>query len=178
MSARRAPATLVIRDYRPTDSIPEITALLHEAYAGLASMGFRYLATHQGEDVTARRLAAGFPLIAELDGRMVGTVTLFASRPDHPVEWYRRSDVCYFGQFGVRPDLQRQGIGLELLREVEERARARGAAEIACDTAEGAAHLRAWYDREGYRFIQTMDWPVTNYVSAVLSKRLVPERGP
>ena len=172
MSARRAPATLVIREYRPTDSIPEITALLHEAYAELARMGFRYLATHKGEDVTARRLARGFPLIAELDGRMVGTVTLYPSRPDHPVEWYRRSDVCYFAQFGVRSDLQRQGIGLELLRAVEERARARGATEVACDTAEGAAHLRAWYEREGYRFIQTMDWPETNYVSAVLSKRL------
>lgn len=172
MSARRTSGELVIRDYRPSDSIPEITALLHEAYAGLARMGFRYLATHQGEDVTARRLARGFPLIAELDGRMVGTVTLYPSRSDHPVEWYRRPDVCYFAQFGVRSDLQRQGIGLELLRAVEANARARGAAEIACDTAEGAAHLRAWYEREGYRFIQTMDWPETNYVSAVLSKRL------
>jgi GNAT superfamily N-acetyltransferase len=178
MNTRRAPAVRpghagpVIREHRPSDSVPEITALLHDAYAELARLGFRYLATHQPEEVTARRLARGFPLVAELDGRMVGTVTLYPSRPDHPVEWYRRPEVCHFGQFGVRPELQRQGIGLALLRAVEENARARGAAEIACDTAEGAAHLRAWYEREGYRFIQTMDWPETNYLSVVLSKGL------
>ena len=178
MSIRRTPATLVIRDYRRSDSIPEITELLHEAYSELARMGFRYVATHQSEDVTARRLERGFPLIAEMDGRMVGTITLYPSRPDHPVEWYRRPDVCHFGQFGVRPNLQRQGIGLELLRAAEASARARGAVEIACDTAEGATHLRAWYEREGYRFVQMMDWPATNYVSVVLSKRLASREEP
>jgi predicted N-acetyltransferase YhbS len=178
MSVRRAPGALVIRDYRATDSVSEITELLHEAYSELLRMGFRYVATHQDEGVTERRLTRGFPLIAELDGHMVGTVTLYPPREDHPVEWYRRPEVHYFGQFGVRPDFQKQGIGLELLRAAEANARARGAKEIACDTAEGAAHLRAWYERKGYRFVQMMDWPATNYLSVVLSKRLASEMEP
>jgi GNAT superfamily N-acetyltransferase len=163
---------VAIRDYRAADSVPEITALLHDAYAELAGAGFRYLATHQTEEVTARRLGRGFPLIAEMDGRIVGTVTLYPSRTDHPIEWYRRPNVCYFAQFGVKADLQRQGIGVRLLRAVEEQARLRGAVELACDTAEGAQHLRAWYGREGFREVGSMDWPETNYVSVVLSKTL------
>lgn len=165
-------AALLIRDYRSGDSIAEITRLLHDAYADLARAGFRYLATHQSDEVTERRLARGFPLVAEQGGRLVGTVTLYPPRPDHMVAWYRNPNVYYFGQFGVSPELQKQGIGLRLLQAVEAGARDRGAAEIACDTAEGAEHLRAWYTREGYRFIEQMDWPETNYVSVVLSKRL------
>jgi GNAT superfamily N-acetyltransferase len=163
---------LAIREYRAADSVAEITSLLHDAYAELSRMGFRYLATHQSEEVTARRLGRGAPLIAEMDGRIVGTVTLYAARADHQVEWYRRPDVCYFAQFGVRPDLQRLGIGVRLLRAVEDQARARGASELACDTAEGAVHLRDWYAREGFRPVGSMDWPETNYLSVVLSKTL------
>jgi GNAT superfamily N-acetyltransferase len=174
MGAARAYSTLAIRKYRATDSVAEITTLLHDAYAELARAGFRYLATHQSEEVTARRLSRGAPLIAEMDGRIVGTVTLYPSREDHQVEWYRRPDVCYFAQFGVSPNLQKQGIGVKLLRAIEDQARLRGAAELACDTAEGAAHLRSWYAREGFRQVGTMDWPETNYISVVLSKTLEP----
>jgi GNAT superfamily N-acetyltransferase len=174
MSASRAPSTIEIREYRATDSVAEITTLLHDAYAELARMGFRYLATHQSEEVTERRLSRGAPLIAEMDGRIVGTVTIYPAREDHPIEWYRRPDVCYFAQFGVIPTLQKQGIGVKLLRAIEDRARLRGAIELACDTAEGAAHLRSWYAREGFRQVGTMDWPETNYVSVVLSKTLIP----
>lgn len=177
MGASRAHSIIAIREHRATDSVAEITTLLHDAYAELARMGFRYLATHQSEEVTARRLSRGAPLIAEMDGHIVGTVTLYPSRPDHQVEWYRRPDVCYFAQFGVSPDLQRQGIGVRLLRAVEDQARVRGAVELACDTAEGAEHLRAWYGREGFRQVGSMDWPETNYVSVVLSKTLVPPAG-
>ena len=172
MAAPRCDTRLLIREYRATDSTPEITRLLHAAYADLARQGFRYLATHQDDEVTARRLGRGFPLVAERDGSIVGTVTLYAPRADHPIEWYRRPDVCYFAQFGVAPDLQRQGIGSRLLRAVEDGARARGAAELACDTAEGAQHLREWYAREGFRTVGSMDWPETNYISVVLSKTL------
>ena len=46
-----------------------------------------------------------------------------------------------FHQSGVKPSLQRRGIGTQLIKAAEDHARANGATEIACDTAEGAIHL-------------------------------------
>jgi GNAT superfamily N-acetyltransferase len=163
---------LVIRDWSSSDSIPELTHLLHAAYAHLAQRGLRYVATHQDDIITARRLGRGFPLVAYLHQELVATATLYPPRPDSPVPWYRRADVCHFGQFGVRPDRQRNGIGARILRELERRARVRGASELACDTAEQAEHLRSWYDCEGYRFIAHTQWAITNFRSVVLSKSL------
>lgn len=166
---------ILIRELRPDDAIPEITVLLHAAYAGLAALGFRYVATYQDDEVTRRRLERGYPLVAEEAGRLIATVTLYPPRPDAIPAWYRRPEVHYFGQFGVLPEFQKQGIGARLMDEVERRAAARGAAEIALDTAEGAAHLVAWYERRGYRFIEYVQWPVTNYRSVVMSKGLRPD---
>lgn len=122
--------------------------------------------------MTARRLGRGFPLVAYLDGRLIGTATLYPPRADSPVEWYRREGVFSFGQFGVAPELQKRGIGRLLMRELESRARGRGARELACDTAEQAMHLRSWYEREGFRVVGSMNWNVTNFVSVVLSKTI------
>ncbi|HSQ60775.1 MAG TPA: GNAT family N-acetyltransferase [Acidobacteriota bacterium] len=170
---------ILIRDIRDDDSVPEITALLHAAYAGLAALGFRYVATYQDDDVTRRRLARGLPLIVEREGRMIGTVTLYPPHPEAYVPWYRRPDVYSCGQFGVLPEFQGQGIGARVMDEVERRARERGAAELALDTAEGASRLIAWYERRGHRLVAHVQWPVTNYRSVVLSKALsLPPAGP
>lgn len=166
------PDTILIRDLRDDDSVSEITALLHAAYAGLAALGFRYVATYQDDDVTRRRLARGFPLVVEREGRMIATVTLYPPHPEALVPWYRRPEVHYCGQFGVLPEYQGRGIGARMMDEVERRARARGAAELALDTAEGATRLIAWYERRGHRFVEHVQWPVTNYRSVVLSKGL------
>ncbi len=163
---------IVIRDRRPSDSIPEITALLHAAYAALAAQGFRYVASHQDDDVTRRRLDRGAPLLVEREGRLIATVTLFPGSPEAFVPWYRQPGVYYFGQFGVLPSEQGKGIGTRLMDELEARARAAGATQLALDTAEGASHLIAWYERRGHRFVGYVDWPVTNYRSVVLSKPL------
>ena len=165
-------SAVTIRDYRATDDIAQITALLHQAYAELAKAGFKYLATHQSEAVTLERLTSGFPLLAEINGAIVGTLTLYPPSRESRCELYCRSGVYKLGQFAVRPDLQRRGIGLRLYAEAESRARQLGAEELALDTAEGAIHLRQWYERLGFRFADFVSWDETNYRSVVLSKRL------
>jgi hypothetical protein len=41
------------------------------------------------------------------------------------------------------------------------------------DTAAPAAHLIAWYERNGYRRVGRADWrPDVNYESVILSRRL------
>ena len=162
----------VIRPWQATDDVTALTDLLHRAYGQLAQAGFRYLATHQDEATTRQRLAAGHPLVAVLDGEVVGTVTLYPPQPDSPCELYRQSGVFSFGQFGVRPDLQRGGIGRRMVERLEAAARELGAARLALDTAEGATHLVEWYQRLGFHFVQYVQWDVTNYRSVVMSKPL------
>lgn len=164
---------LTIRAYRPSDAIPQITDLLHVAYAPLAKMGFRYTATHQDDAMTLRRLWSGEAYIAEWGGQMVGTVVLRRPMARSECAWYRQKSVYSFGQFAVHPEQQRKGIGLALMQFIEQRARVLGASELALDTAEGATHLVQWYERLGYRFIEHVSWKDTNYRSVVLSKTLV-----
>jgi GNAT superfamily N-acetyltransferase len=160
------------RDWRPSDSISEITELLHASYGFLARMGFNYTASFQDDATTLRRLRDGFSLMAEQQGRIIGTITLYSPTTETKCEWYARAH--HFGQFGVHPDFQKRGVGRELLRLIELRARAHAVTELALDTSEGAEHLCQWYDSLGYRFIQHVSWPQKTYRSVVLSKTLGP----
>lgn len=162
---------VLIRPFRPDDSIVELTDLLHRAYASLAAMGFRYFATHQTEDDTRRRIA-GRECYVGVDpgGRIVATVTFRSAQQTDGCPWYDRPEVCSFGQFAVDPGWRGRGIGSQLMDLVERRARETGAAEIALDTAEGAAHLIDMYARRGYRLVGHVRWPDVNYRSVVMSK--------
>lgn len=162
-----------IRALRDDDDIPAITALLHTAYAPLAEMGLRYLASHQDDTMTIQRLRAGWAYVGELSGQIVATITLRAPQSDSLCEWYREPHVFTFGQFAVHSTLQRRGIGRRLMQMIEHEAAIRGATELALDTSEGATHLCRWYSGLGYRFIQHISWHDTNYRSVVLSKPLV-----
>src|SRR5262245_54151335 len=118
------PQTLTIRPFTSQDSFDELTDLLHRAYAPLAAMGFRYLASHQPVETTKRRVSNGTCLVAEMNGKIVATVTWYRGqeiKDDLPL--YRDPKVVYIGQFAVEPNLQRHGIGLRLMRQVEDSAR-------------------------------------------------------
>ncbi|MBC8366212.1 GNAT family N-acetyltransferase [bacterium] len=148
----------------------ELTSLLNRAYAGLAEMGFRYVATWQDEAITRRRVGRGECLVAELDGRLVGTLLL--EYPAKGAEYYERAGVAKLQQFGLEPEYQGKGIGRRMLTQAEQRARELGATELALDTAEGAEHLIRMYERWGYRLVAETDWDVTNYRSVIMSKEL------
>lgn len=165
---------LLIRPIAETDSIEELTDLLHRAYKVLADMGFRFFATHQTPEQTRSRISRGECYVGVIDGAIVATVTFYPPPRDSAdlPSWYRRPDVSYFGQFAVEPSLQRSGIGGCMMDYVEELARVRGLSEIGLDTAEGAAHLRDYYTRRGYRFIQYQQWNEVNYRSVILSKNI------
>lgn len=164
---------LIIRRFDPAiDSIEDLTLLLNRAYKILADMGLRFWATWQGPDVTAERIKDKHCFVAFLDGRLVGTITY--SPPDKVGRspWYDRPEVAGIGQFGVEPELQRSGIGLLMMKFIEEHARQDGADELALDTAEPATHLVGWYERLGYRFIEHVQWEQVNYRSVIMSKSL------
>ena len=171
--SRELPPNLVIRRLSPNDSLVELTALLHRAYKRLLDMGLHYTATVQTEEVTRRRVSTGETWVAAVGSRVVATVTLRITAPEDDAAWYRRSEVANFQQFAVEPELQGCGVGGLLMGVIEERARQLGASELACDTAENAAHLIAYYARRSYREVGIEDWrPKVNYRSVILSKQL------
>ncbi|NNE07324.1 MAG: GNAT family N-acetyltransferase [Gemmatimonadetes bacterium] len=169
--AIRKRESISIREYEPGDSIPAITSLVNRAYAELAEAGFRYVATWQGDAITRRRVEAGVTFLAFDDSDLVGTISLYEKHRG-PCAYYKREGVFYFGMFGIAPDRQGRGIGARLLGRVEREAAARGARELALDTAEGAERLLAFYESRGYRIVDRVDWPATNYVSVIMSKPL------
>ncbi len=166
------PTDIVIRPLEETDSLKELTELLHRAYSALAEMGLRYVATYQDVETTRRRVARGTCFVAKGDGCLVGTITYYG--PDSPKmsEWGQGDGVAHIGQLGVEPSLQRSGIGTRLVHFAENFARSEGATSIGLDTAEPARHLIEWYERLGYRFVQYADWDVTNYRSVIMRKQL------
>ncbi|MCD4709011.1 MAG: GNAT family N-acetyltransferase [Candidatus Sabulitectum sp.] len=166
---------IVIRRLSSSDSLEELTALLHRSYRCLLDLGFRYVASYQDMKRTKRRLDKGDTFVAVYKGLITGTITLRRMDSTSGSPWYKRDDVTSFGQFAVDPDFQGRGIGTALLNTVEEAARTWKVREIALDTAEGAKHLRLFYERRGYRFIEFVNWSVTNYRSVILSKTLSTE---
>jgi hypothetical protein len=60
------------------------------------------------------------------------------------------------------------------MAEAERRAREAGAVAAYGDTAEGATHLVAWYERMGWRVVGHERWPGKTYRSVLLRKDLAP----
>lgn len=150
----------------------ELTDLLHRAYGTLGAMGFNYTAVDQPVERTRQRASDGECYVAVDGGRIVATATFgLAETMTRPPE-YARPGLAYFTQFAVEPALQGTGLGSRLLRHVEEQARARGATEIALDTAEGATHLVRYYASRGYVAIGHVARAGKTYRSVILSKRL------
>ena len=64
----------LIRTLQPSDSLHELTALLHRAYARLGAMGLNYTAVDQSPEITAKRIAGGQCFVAEIEGKLAGTI--------------------------------------------------------------------------------------------------------
>ena len=174
---------ITIRRLAPSDSIREMTALLHRAYAKQTEMGLKPLAGRQDDAMTSKRVFSGECYVAvehiRLEGggnrqKMVGTILFHEVEEAEGPPWFHRPGVTSFSQFAVDPGYQGLGIGHALLERCEERAREERATELACSMAEPDTDLMTFYLRRGFRFVEHWQWPYTNYRSAILSKAITP----
>ena len=183
LGARVTPAAAVefeVRTLLATDPIAPITALLHRAYAGQLEQGLAPLAGRQSIEVTRQRCYRGQTFVALRPGRgspsgdfadrLLGTILLQEREDAGFPPWFLRTGVTHFSQFAVDPLLQRSGVGRALLERVEQETVSLGCTELALSMAEPDAPLRAYYERRGYRVVQTWQWPYTNYLSLIMSK--------
>ncbi len=151
--------------------VPEITALLHVAYAPLAARGMRYVASHQDDATTLQRLTRGRALLVENAAHeIIATVTLYPPAPQSTCTPYRESDVYVLGQFAVHPHQQCAGLGARMIDLCINETRAQGGKRLALDTSEHADHLIAWYQKLGFVFAQYIRWDAVNYQSVVMVK--------
>ncbi|RPI12494.1 MAG: GNAT family N-acetyltransferase [Ignavibacteriae bacterium] len=161
-----------IRRFAETDSITELTGLLHRAYKKLADMGLYFVATHISEDDAKRLIDGGECFVAEHDGKIIGTILLYAKGKHNP-EYYLRDDVIVFGKFAVEPEYQNKGIGEMMMNYIEDYVKSKGIKELALDTAEQAQHLIDYYSKRGYKFVGYHKWSVVNYRSVIMSKQVL-----
>jgi GNAT superfamily N-acetyltransferase len=164
---------VTIRPITPQDDIVALTGLLHRAYAPLAARGLYFTATHQPPAETAQRLFKGHPLAAEVDGLIVGTITVYRPNISSKVATYRDPHTYMFGQFGVEPAHGGHGIGRALHQAGLDHALRHGARFMSLDTAEPATDLIATYTRWGYSIVERTQWKDVNYPSVIMRRPLV-----
>jgi GNAT superfamily N-acetyltransferase len=162
-----------IRLFNPeSDSVEELTDLLHKAYKRLADMGLNFVATDQNVEYTRRYLEKGKCFVMSDGEKLAGTVFYYTKMWDDAPDIFKDKDTVLFGKFAVLPELQRLGLGRRLMDFVEAHARENGKSQIVLDTSEKAYHLIDYYNKRGYEYVHHWQWPVVNYRSVVMCKKL------
>jgi ribosomal protein S18 acetylase RimI-like enzyme len=127
-----------------------VTAEAYESFGTEASPNRDYLA--RVADVATRARHA-LVLGADVDGRLVGTVTLEldgripGGHPRPPLE----PDQGHVRMLGVDPAVQGRGIGGALMDACVERARRAGKRRLSLETTESMAAAQALYESMGFR---------------------------
>ena len=167
-----------LRPWLASDSLAELTALLHRAYAPLAAAGLNFTAASQTEAMTLQRLQGAHTWVAVQGATLVGTIT--AAGPFDPdaqgwaraLPWFYRQDLAHFHQYAVDPAWQGRGVGAALLQAAEAWARQQGHRAMLLDTAMPATALRQRYAHAGYADIASVQWQGKTYRSVVMLKPL------
>lgn len=157
------------------DDIAALTTMLNDAYRPLAEQGMFFVASYQTPDVTLERCRAGHCTVVTDASGYVATMTIAAGKADSSCVIYRRPGTLVLGQFAVRPDWQRRGLGGMLIEEARRYARLQGANLLALDTSERATSLIAFYQRRGFTISGHVRWPDVNYRSVVMTVSVMPD---
>jgi GNAT superfamily N-acetyltransferase len=171
-TAQTLPQGVTLRRLCAGDSLDELTALLHRAFARLGKMGVNCTCVDQSVAVTRERVTHGECYVALLDDRLIATMTLHEPDARSKGAWRHRRSSAGIHQLAVDPDYQACGIGTALLDFAEAWARARGHGELTLHTPQPAQQLREFYRRRGYRMVGFVRLAGKRYRSVVLSKRV------
>ncbi|HSP37932.1 MAG TPA: GNAT family N-acetyltransferase [Frankiaceae bacterium] len=135
------------------DELPAVGLLTRTAYAAAGLGSDEYLAHVQD---AASRFASATLLVAEVDGRLAGTVTLAAAGT--PFADIARPGEYEFRMLAVDPASAGAGIGSALVAACEQQAQAAGADWIVCSVEDKNAPALRLYARLGYLREPDRDW--------------------
>ena len=170
---------LDIRPLIAADSLDELTALLHAAYATLAQQGWNFTAADQSVEVTRQRLTDAQCYVAVSEGHFIGTVAVRGPKSaddsylsDVSSRLYTTPGTALVSQFAVHPSWRGQGLGERLMDAAEAWALSHRFCRVALDTAAPAAALRERYRRRGYTEVGEVQWTGKTYRSVLMLKLL------
>lgn len=173
-----APPPIVLRPWSETDCVERLTAMLHQAFEPLRSMGLACASGTQSSAQTSERLRQGHCLVAEANLQVISALVIYGSRPASEAQIYRSADVASIHQFAVHPDWHGRGVGHALLGAAEQWALCRGYRAMALDTPSAALHLLSYYRRRGYRPVEVVRFAARPYESTLLCKALADSASP
>ena len=126
-------------------------------------------ATTESLDEVRAGIAEGGALLAWIDGMVVGTG-----------RWRTRDGFLYAERVGVLPELRGRGVGVLLMRAIEDAARVAGLAEVRLATRAALWRNLRFYEGLGYRTISSRRHPRGPDYEITLSKRVdgAPEETP
>jgi GNAT superfamily N-acetyltransferase len=171
-----------VRPMRPEDAA-EVGRLTLASYDAYGFIGGAY--REELGDPLPRLGGAAAVLVAELDGRVVGTVTYVLPGDE---QWEGRPTPegdCGFRVLAVDPSAEGNGVGRHLVEHCLERARADGRHRLVITTMEWMTRAHALYDRLGFvrrpdldvRFPSGVGFIYTRDVTAEAASRF-PAPGP
>lgn len=164
-----------VRLFRAEDAEP-LTALLHRAYADLATGGLNYTAATQDVDTTRHRVEGGRCWVVESGHALIATLTVSVP-PGHGIRALtpvaREPHRAWLNQLAVDPRHQGSGLARSLWAGALDWVRAQGLTAIGADTAISAERLVGMYGRWGFDHVDTVHWAGKSYDSAVLLHRLI-----
>lgn len=151
---------LRIRDARPDeyDAIHDLTVASYAQYATIMphwDMYSQVLSRTLGQAQAAERI------VAERDGKLLGSVLLFPATADVYTETNATTGVPEVRLLAVAPEARGQGVGGALLDECERRAREAGAAELGLHTEDLMQDAVRMYKRRGYVHFPELDFHPT-----------------
>jgi ribosomal protein S18 acetylase RimI-like enzyme len=149
---------LKIRDAR-LDELDEVSQVLKKAYSQYADfMPGQDWKDYLENIINVRsRLPEAELIVAEIDSRLVGTVTLYLKYQSTSLEGWLP------GWAGVRllavhPDYRGRGIGRALMEECIRRCRTQGIRSIALHTSEMMGVAKRMYEKMGFKRIPEFDF--------------------
>src|SRR5690348_13108613 len=124
--------------------VPTLAGLIHAAFQEYAGALDPPSGAHKESAENLRqKLTTERAVLALLGDQAVGCV-FYANQGDH----------MYFGRLAVLPAYRNRGISAALIAYVEQRARELGLPRVQLGVRVALPHLRARYERLGYRVIE------------------------
>ena len=136
-----------------TSELPEVGDLTVEAYTGVVDAGDDYL-DHLRDAVTRSREAELY--VAELDGRLAGTVTFCPQ--GSPWSELAQPGEGEFRMLGVHPSARRRGVAEALVSVCLERSRELGYDAVVLSSLPEQVPAHRLYGRFGFRRLPERDW--------------------
>ncbi len=140
---------LIIRDARPEELDP-VALILKDSYQeyqkNLPPERFKSYVEDMMD--VRKRLPESELIVAELDGRLVGTVTMYLHASEEQVWPKGWSGVRLLG---VLPAYRGQGVGRALMDECVRRAKKARLSAVGLHTTEAMATAKRMYERMGFR---------------------------